>query len=133
MQLSEILTAFWFEKRLRFFGSKINRIYYSLKKKLSVKFTNLLSIFLCCWVFSYLLPVAAYGVRVPPLPHLVCCVSTVHCRPAGNSFVVVCVFCCFVGRTGVCYWCWWRTDHHSWKKFEPELHKNSSEEMKEGK
>ncbi len=52
--------------------------------------------------FSYLLPVPAYGVRVPPLPHLVCCVSTVHWRLAGIlcGYVYVLLFC---WMDGSCY------------------------------
>ncbi len=50
--------------------------------------------------FSYLLPVPVYVVRVPPLPHRVCCVSTVHCRPAGTLLSLCVCFAVFLDGRG---------------------------------
>jgi hypothetical protein len=83
MKLSGILTEFWIEKRRRFFCSKINRIYYTFKNIIISKVYQFTEHFSLLLALSYLLPVPVYVVRVPPLPQLVCCVSTVHCRPAG--------------------------------------------------
>jgi hypothetical protein len=62
------------------------------------QFTEQFSLLLA---FSYLLPVPVYVVRVPPLPHLVCCVSTVHCRPAGILLSLCVCFAVLLDGRGV--------------------------------